>query len=134
MADKKKSKKAGKRGAGKESQERAIRLSEHPRASVQIKLAKSWAGLGGFALAGWAAWHGGAPFFDAALRAVFWGTVSYVVVWACAVQVWRHLAVAEVKAAERRLRDAIDAREERLREQREAQAAERRASAAPNGG
>jgi hypothetical protein len=129
VAKKKAGKKAGKQGAG----EKAIRLSEHPRASVQIKLAKSWAGLGGFALAGWAAWHGGATFFDAALRAVLWGTVSYVVVWACAVQVWRHLAVAEVKAAERRLRDAIAAREDRMREQLEAEA-ERRASTATNGG
>jgi hypothetical protein len=131
MAKKDVKKKAGKgkKGAG----EKAIRLSEHPRASTQIKLAKSWAGLGGFALAGWAAWHGGAPFFDAALRAVFWGTAAYVLVWACAVHVWRHLAVAEVRAAEQRLRDAIAAREERTRQQVEAEA-ERRATAAANGG
>jgi hypothetical protein len=130
VAKKKDPKKAGK-GKKDAQDSKAIRLSEHPRASVQIKLAKSWAGLGGFALAGWAAWHGGAPFFDAAVRAVLWGTISYVVVWACAVQVWRHLAVAEVKAAERRLRDAIDARETRLREQLDA---ERESRAAANNG
>ena len=77
-----------------------IRLSEHPRARHQIRLAKSWGGIGGLALAGWAAWHGGAPPVDAALRALLWGVCSYVLVWFCAVQVWRHLAIAEVKAAE----------------------------------
>jgi hypothetical protein len=130
--DAKKKNQKGKKGKGSASKSggKEIRLSEHPRASVQIKLAKSWGGLAGFALAGWAAWHGGAPFYDAALRAVFWGIVAYVVVWACAVQVWRHLAVAEVRAAERRWREVQAAREQRAREQIEAEAARRAKMAA----
>ena len=45
-----------------------IRLSNHPRAKHQIRLAKGWAGLAGSALAGYASWHGGAPFLDTVLR------------------------------------------------------------------
>jgi hypothetical protein len=78
-----------------------ITLSEHPRARHQIRLAKGWAGLGGCVLAAYASWKGGAPFFDTALRAVLWGVASYVTVWFLAVQVWRQVAVAEVRAAEK---------------------------------
>ena len=78
-----------------------VRLSEHPRAQHQIRKAKSWAGLIGLLLAGYASWHGGSPFFDTAVRALTWGVAAYLLVWFCAVQVWRHLAVAEVRAAEK---------------------------------
>jgi len=101
-----------KKGAAKASGE--IRLAEHPRARRQIGLAKSYAGLGAFALAGFAAWHGGAPFLDVATRALMWGVAAYVVVWALAVQVWRQLAVAEVRAAERRWREAKAAEREQI--------------------
>jgi hypothetical protein len=88
-------KKAKGSGAGE------IRLSNHPRAKQQIRLAKGWAGLAGSALAGYASWHGGAPFLDTVLRALLWGVVAYILVWFCAVQVWRQLAIAEVRAAEK---------------------------------
>ena len=107
-----------------------VRLSEHPRAKQQIRLAKSWAGLGGFALAGYAGWKAGLPFFDATLRALFWGVVAYVVVWACAVQVWRHLAIAEVRAVERRWREQRDEQVRLTRERIEAEAAQKAAAAA----
>ena len=79
----------------------AISLAEHPRAKHQIRVAKSWAGLAGAVLAGYASWKGGTPFFDTAMRAVLWGIAAYVLVWFLAVQVWRHVAIAEVRAAER---------------------------------
>jgi hypothetical protein len=97
-------------GAGSKN----VVLREHPRARRQIGLAKSYAGLASFALAGWAAWHGGLPFVDVALRALLWGTAGYLVVWALAVYVWRHVAVAEVRAAERRWRESR-AEEEQIR-------------------
>ena len=78
-----------------------VRLSQHPRARQQIRMAKGWAGLAGCALAGYASWHGGAPFFDTVLRALLWGVAAYMLVWFCAVQVWRHIAIAEVRAAEK---------------------------------
>jgi hypothetical protein len=98
-----------------------IKLSEHPRAKRQIRLAKSWAGLAGCAFAGYASWNGGAGFLDTVLRALLWGVAAYIVVWFCAVQVWRQIAIAEVKAAEKdwleRKREA-----ERLAGERAAQA------------
>ena len=92
-----------------------VRIAEHPRARRQIGLAKSYAGLGAFALAGYAAYQGGAPFLDVATRALMWGVAAYVVVWALAVQVWRQLAVAEVRAAERRWKEQKGAEEEQIR-------------------
>jgi hypothetical protein len=95
-----------------------VRLSGHPRAKQQIRMAKGWAGLAGCALAGYASWHGGAPFVDTALRALLWGVAAYMLVWFCAVQVWRHLAIAEVRSAEKvwrqRKQDAEQIHRERL--------------------
>jgi hypothetical protein len=93
--DKKKAAKGAPKSAGD------IKLSGHPRAKHQIRVAKGWAGLAGCLLAGYASWHGGAPFVDTALRALMWGVAAYVLMWFCAVQVWRHVAIAEVRAAEK---------------------------------
>lgn len=78
-----------------------VRLSEHPRARRQIRTARAWGALLGFGFAFYAAASAGAPFYAAGLRALLWGTGCYVVVWACAQQIWRQLAIAEVRAAER---------------------------------
>ena len=79
----------------------AITLSAHPRAARQIRQAKAWAGLAGAVLAGYASWKGGSPFFDTALRAVLWGLAAYITVWFLAVQVLKHVVIAEVRAAEK---------------------------------
>jgi hypothetical protein len=114
MAAKKKPdpKKKGKKGA-KETED--VRVAGHPRARRQIALAKSYAGLGAFAYVAWSAYNGGAQFVDVASRALMWGIAAYVLVWALAVQVWRHLAVAEVKAAEQLWRERKQAEEEQIR-------------------
>jgi hypothetical protein len=91
----------GKGRKGAKAPSGVIRLSEHPRARHQIRVAKGWAGLAGCAFAGYASWHGGAPFVDTALRALLWGVAAYILVWFCAVQVWRHVAIAEIRAAEK---------------------------------
>jgi hypothetical protein len=93
--------KAGKR-KGPPRNPNEVRLAEHPRARRQIALAKSYAGLAAFAYVAYSAYTGGASYVDVAERALMWGIAAYVLVWALAVQVWRHLAVAEVKAAEKR--------------------------------
>lgn len=104
--------KKGKGAAGSSD----IKLSEHPRGRHQIRLAKSWAGLAGCALAGYASWHGGAPFVDSVLRALLWGVAAYILVWFCAVQVWRQIAIAEVRGAEKRWREQKAAAELQARE------------------
>jgi hypothetical protein len=120
-----KGKKNAKAKKGAASGEREIKLTQHPRAQRQIARLKSWGGLAGFVVAAWASHRGGAPFLDMAVRAVAWGVISYVVVWALAVQVWRHVAVAEVRAHERRWID----HKTQLEEQRQEAMARARAEA-----
>jgi hypothetical protein len=84
------------------------RLSGHPRARRQIREAKAWSGLAGFALALVLSLQGGALLFEAGLRALGAGAACYVAGWALAVLVWRQLARAEVLAAERRFRERTE--------------------------
>jgi protein-S-isoprenylcysteine O-methyltransferase Ste14 len=91
-------------GAGKAGgDDRLPRLSRHPRAQRQIREAKAWAGLAGFVLVALLSVQAGVPLFDAGVRALAWGIGCYVVAWAVAVAVWRHLARAEVAVARQRL-------------------------------
>jgi hypothetical protein len=94
-------KKGAKKAVGSAQRGSQISLSQHPRAKRHIALAKGWAGLAGAAFSGYVAWKSGLPFFDTVLRALLWGVASYVLVWFLAVQVWRQLAIAEVRAAEK---------------------------------
>ena len=57
---------------------------------------------------------------DSVLRALFWGVVAYFVMWVCAVQVWRHLAIAEVRAAERRWLERKQEQERLIRDRAQA--------------
>jgi hypothetical protein len=98
-------------GAVKKTREKAAsaqedlrpRLSAHPRAQRQIRDAKAWSGLVGFVLVGLLSMQAGAPLFDAGLRALACGVVCYVIGWAMAVAVWRHVARAEVRVLQDRL-------------------------------
>lgn len=106
---------SGKRSKKAPQKASEVRVNQHPRARRQIGLAKSYAGLIAFAVVAWSAYRGGAPFPDVAFRALLWGFSSYLVVWALAVQVWRHVAVAEVRAAERAWKERREAEEEQVR-------------------
>jgi hypothetical protein len=79
-----------------------IRISAHPRARRQIAQAKAWGALAAFGLVLLVSWQAGVPAFDVGLRALAAGVVGYIVAWGVAVQVWRHLAVAEVRDVHRR--------------------------------
>ena len=77
-----------------------LRLSAHPRAARHIRAAKGWGGLVGFAAVGLLSYQAGILPFEVGVRALLGGIVGYVVAWAIAVHVWRHLAVAEIRAAQ----------------------------------
>ena len=112
----KKNEKKPAKGKSKAPQTTAeVRLAQHPRARRQIGLAKSYAGLGAFVFVAYSAYKGGAPFVDVAERALLWGIAAYVLVWALAVHVWRHIAVAEVKAAEKRWRERKEEEDDQIR-------------------
>jgi hypothetical protein len=122
MADKKKQtpkqKQKAKNGKKKGAAAPGIAVANHPKAARQIAKLKSYAGLAAFAYAGYAAYQAGDQFADVAFRAVIWGIAVYIAVWAAAVHVWRHVAVAEVRAAEQRWKQQKadqDAQVEKLR-------------------
>jgi hypothetical protein len=77
----------------------AIRVSAHPRATYSISRLKAYGGLLGLLLVGFLSWRAGLPAVDAALRGLVGGIAAYLVCWALAVQVWRHLVMAEAAAA-----------------------------------
>ena len=82
----------------------AISVSAHPRAAYAVRRAKGWGGLVGLLLVAWFSHRAGLMAVDVALRALAGGIVGYVVAWVIALQVWRHLVVAEARAAAERVR------------------------------
>jgi len=76
-------------------------VANHPRAGAQVARAKAWGGLGGFVLVAVLSMRAGVPTADALLRALLGGIAAYVAAWACAVAVWRHLVIAELRAVRR---------------------------------
>ncbi len=101
--------KKARRGAPAAPPDARPRLSGHPRAQRQIREAKAWAGLAGFALVLLLSLQGGALIFDAGVRALAAGAGCYVAGWAMAVLVWRHVARAEVLVAEQRYQEETSA-------------------------
>jgi hypothetical protein len=77
---------------------RMVSVAEHPRAGASVRRAKSWGGLLAFGLALAAGLTGGVETSTAIGRALVCGIVGYLVVWAAAVAIWRHLLRAEAKA------------------------------------
>ena len=89
-----------------------IALDRYPRAQRSISRMKGLGGIGCFVVVGFLSLRAGVPFFESGLRALVAGVVGYAVAWFGAVQVWRHIAVAEYR---RHQQDAI-ARRLRLHE------------------
>ncbi len=89
--------KKGKKGKG--SGAGGPSVAGHPRASYQVRRAKGWGGIAGFALAAYFSYKAGVPTADLGLRALVAGIVGYMLAWACAVTVWRQLVLAELRAA-----------------------------------
>jgi hypothetical protein len=83
-------------------------VANHPRARYQVRRAKGWGGIAGFAIAAYLGHQAGIPTFDVVERALAAGIVGYMLAWACAVTVWRHLVLAELKAALERSQAAPD--------------------------
>ena len=73
-------------------------IANHPRALAQVARAKSWGGLAGFALGAYLSYSAGIPVPDVLFRSILGGLAGYVLAWAAAVAVWRHLVIAELRA------------------------------------
>jgi hypothetical protein len=98
MAKDKTPKKA-KKAKGPVVSETAISVAAHPRAAYAVRRAKGWGGLIGLLLVAWYSHQAGLMAVDVAIRALTGGIVGYVVAWVIALQVWRHLVIAEAHAA-----------------------------------
>ena len=105
MSKSSKDEKKGKKKTGDDAAGDAARgavapsVANHPRASYQVRRAKGWGGIAGFVIAGYLSYKAGVPTFDVGVRALVAGIVSYMLAWMCAVTVWRHLVLAELRAA-----------------------------------
>jgi hypothetical protein len=104
-------KSAKKPGKGKAPAARAnaISIAAHPRATYSITRAKGLGGLIGVVLVGLLSAQAGAPLLDVGLRALIGGVIGYVTFWTIAVHTWRHLVVAEARAAAERARERSQA-------------------------
>jgi hypothetical protein len=92
----------GKKGKGGADASAGPSIASHPRASYQVRRAKGWGGLVGFGIAAYMSYKAGVPTVNLGLRALVAGIAGYMVAWACAVTVWRHLVLAELRAATQR--------------------------------
>ena len=90
-----------------------VTISSHPRAKAGIRRARTRAALIAFIGVLVLNLVGDQTPFDAVWRALLAGIVVNVIVWRCAIVVWRHILKSELE----QLRET---REERAREQREA--------------
>jgi hypothetical protein len=98
------SKKDGQGGAG-DAQGSGLSIAGHPRAVHRVAQAKGWGGLIGFVLGGYLSLPTN-TLADAGLHALAAGAACYVVVWAGAVFLWRHLVVAELRSRQHELLQA----------------------------
>lgn len=102
MSKKASGKKSGKKSSGALPADR-LTLARHPRARAQIRRLRAGSALGAMLLVIFLSMRSGVPAADAMLRGLLGGLAAYMVAWAVAVNVWRHLALAEVEAARRRM-------------------------------
>ena len=103
-----------------------VTLSSHPRAQAGIRRARTRAALVAFIAVLVLNLVGGQTPFDAVWRALLAGIVVNVIVWRCAIVVWRHILLSELEQLERK-------RKERAREQVEAFERARAEAEAANG-
>jgi hypothetical protein len=94
-----KSKNKKKKGNEEDGAAEGLSVATHPRARAQVRRAKGWGGLIGFAIATYLSLKAGVPATQTGIRALAAGVAGYLVAWACAVSVWRHLVLAELRAA-----------------------------------
>jgi hypothetical protein len=79
-----------------------VSIAAHPRAKAGIRRARTRAAFGAFVLVLALNLMGGQTAFDAVWRALLAGVVVNLIAWRCAIVVWRHIVLAELRAAEER--------------------------------
>ena len=96
---------AGKKAKGDKKAKKAkgaadgISVAGHPRAAAQVRRAKGFGGVAFFLITAYFSYKAQIPPDQMALRALIGGIGGYMLAWMCSVTVWRHLVLAEVRAA-----------------------------------
>lgn len=107
MAKNDKGKKKGKKGTDASG---GLSVAAHPRAAAQVRRAKGFGGLVFFALTAYLSHQANVPPDQLALRALAGGIAGYMLAWGCSVSIWRHLVLAELRAAVESGRATIEPR------------------------
>jgi hypothetical protein len=91
-----------KKGKGDEAGDGAVTvsISAHPRAKAGVRRARTRAAFLAFVLVLVLNLLGDQALFDAVWRALLAGIVVNIVVWRCAIIVWRHIIVSEIRQVE----------------------------------
>ena len=99
-------------------------IAAHPRARAAIRRVRARVGFGVFLLVLVFGHLAGQTWFDATWRGLIAGVAANLIAWRCALIVWRHILLAELRQAEERYaerrRAAYEAAEARAAEAREA--------------
>lgn len=97
------------RGEGEATGEEAVSLASHPEAAAQIRQAKGWGGLLGLALVAFVTWRGGGTLETVAEYALIGGLVGFLLAWALMLNIWRHMALADITRKRRQAEEAYRA-------------------------
>src|SRR4051794_8879432 len=79
-----------------------VSIAAHPRAKAGIRRVRTRAAFGAFMLVLALNLIGHQDLFDALWRALLAGIIVNVIVWRCAIVVWKHVIVSEVRQEEER--------------------------------
>jgi hypothetical protein len=74
-------------------------IATHPRAFASVRRVRSWTGILAFAVAAALSFKAGVPFAQTCLRALAAGFAGYLLTWWGSMKIWRHLMIAEQRAA-----------------------------------
>lgn len=91
-------KRRGRKGKKAGAQDKVLSVATHPRAGNAVRRAKGIGGIAGFALAALISHQAGNQPQQLLERALIAGIAGYLLAWACAVTVWRHIVLAELRA------------------------------------
>jgi hypothetical protein len=111
MSDDKKPKKKKDKG---DDATLTVSIAAHPRAKAGIRRARTRAAFGAFMLVLALNVIGHQDLFDALWRALLAGIIVNVIVWRCAIVVWKHVIVSEVRQEEERRLERVRVQRERL--------------------
>jgi hypothetical protein len=74
-------------------------IATHPRALASVRRIRSYTGLIAFAVAALLSVKATVPMDQVGLRALAAGCAGYMLAWWASIRVWRHLMLAEHRAA-----------------------------------